>query len=121
MYFWGCFGIPLVAIIYFYSQIVVAVVTHERALKAQAKKMNVDSLRSNENKDADSAEVRIAKVAITNVCIWVIAWSPYATIAMMGQFGGAHYLTPVVTQLPSFFAKTASCINPIVFAVSHPK
>ena len=79
------------------------------------------SSRSNENKDADSAEVRIAKVAITNVCIWVLAWSPYATIAMMGQFGGIHYLTPVVTQLPSFFAKTASCINPVIFAVSHPK
>ncbi len=28
-------------------QIVAAVVSHERALKAQAKKMNVDSLRSN--------------------------------------------------------------------------
>ena len=29
-------------------QIVSAVVSHERALKAQAKKMNVESLRSNE-------------------------------------------------------------------------
>ena len=35
-------------IIFFYSQIVHAVVAHERALKAQAKKMNVDSLRSNQ-------------------------------------------------------------------------
>ena len=45
VYFAGCFAIPLLFIIYFYSQIVVAVVSHERALKAQAKKMNVDSLR----------------------------------------------------------------------------
>ena len=29
-------------------QIVAAVVSHEKALKAQAKKMNVESLRSNE-------------------------------------------------------------------------
>ena len=35
-------------IVYFYSQIVAAVVAHERALKAQAKKMNVESLRSNQ-------------------------------------------------------------------------
>ncbi|XP_059094298.1 compound eye opsin BCRH2-like [Tigriopus californicus] len=120
-FFLGCFGLPMCFIIYFYSQIVYAVVAHERALKAQAKKMNVESLRSNTDANAESAEVRIAKVAITNICLWLLAWTPYAAIAMIGQFGGAHLLTPVVTQLPSFLAKTASCFNPIVYAVSHPK
>jgi len=43
-------------------KIVKAVVAHEAALRAQAKKMNVDSLRSNAKDDGDSAEVRIAKV-----------------------------------------------------------
>ena len=98
-----------------------AVVSHEKALKAQAKKMNVKSLRSNTNDNAESAEVRIAKVAITNVTLWVLAWSPYCAIALIGQFGGKGLLTPVVTQLPSFLAKTASVFNPIVYAVSHPK
>lgn len=42
------FAIPMLANIYLYSSIVKAVVSHERALRAQAKKMNVDSLRSNE-------------------------------------------------------------------------
>ena len=32
--------------IYFYSRIVLAVVVHEANLRAQAKKMNVESLRS---------------------------------------------------------------------------
>ena len=45
------------------SRIVKAVVMHEAALKAQAKKMNVDSLRSNAD-DNESAEVRIAKVSL---------------------------------------------------------
>ena len=44
------------------SQIVKAVVAHEAALRAQAKKMNVDSLRSNAKENEDSAEVKIAKV-----------------------------------------------------------
>ena len=47
-FFIGCYFLPLLFIIFFYSQIVMAVVSHERALKAQAKKMNVESLRSNE-------------------------------------------------------------------------
>lgn len=41
------FCIPMTTIIYFYSQIVKAVVGHEASLRAQAKKMNVESLRSN--------------------------------------------------------------------------
>lgn len=49
-------------IIYYYSQIVSFVVNHEKALRKQAKKMNVESLRSNVNANAQSAEVRIAKV-----------------------------------------------------------
>ena len=39
--------LPLLCTIFFYSSIVKAVVAHEAALKKQAKKMNVDSLRSN--------------------------------------------------------------------------
>ena len=74
-----------------------------------------------QNDSVEAAEVRIAKVAITNVSIWLLAWCPYAAVAMMGQFGGARFLTPAVTQFPSMLAKTASCFNPIVFAVSHPK
>merc|ERR1719195_1284825 len=68
------FFTPMILIVVFYSNIVRAVVAHEAALRAQAKKMNVDSLRSGAKEDEDSAEV-----------------------------------------------KTASCINPIVYAVSHPK
>ena len=37
----------MVIVTFFYSQILKAVIAHESALKAQAKNMNVDSLRSN--------------------------------------------------------------------------
>ena len=45
--FIGNYCIPMLALIYFYFQIVRAVIMHEAALKAQAKKMNVSSLRAN--------------------------------------------------------------------------
>ena len=38
---------PMITVIFFYSQIVKAVVCHEAALRKQAEKMNVESLRSN--------------------------------------------------------------------------
>merc|ERR1719394_2453928 len=90
-------------------------------MKAQAKKMNVDSLKSNQKDNEASAEVKIAKVAITNVLLWIVTWTPYAIVAMIGVFGNQMLITPLVAQLPSFLAKTSSCLNPIVFAVSHPK
>ena len=70
---------------------------------------------------SESAEIRIAKVAITNVCLWAGIWTPYAVINMIGCFGNRDIVTPLVAQLPCFFAKMASCLNPIVFAISHPK
>jgi len=54
--------IPMVLITYYYSQIVSHVVNHEKALREQAKKMNVESLRSNANTNAQTMEIRIAKV-----------------------------------------------------------
>lgn len=60
-------------------------------------------------------------MAITNVLLWAGIWTPYAVVAMIGGFGDKSMVTPLVSQLPAFFAKIASCLNPVVFAVSHPK
>jgi len=111
---------PLILIGAFYFQITKAVVMHEAALKAQAKKMNVESLRSGDQ-SGESAEVKIAKVAITNVLLWFCIWTPYALITMIGCFGNSMLVTPLVSQLPAFLAKTASAINPVIYAISHPK
>ncbi|XP_040581196.1 compound eye opsin BCRH2 [Lepeophtheirus salmonis] len=113
--------IPLSMVFFFYSSIVKAVWSHELALKKQAKKMNVDSLRSNTDSNAESAEIRIAKVAITNVSLWAGIWTPYTLVVLAAVLGSKSSITPLVSQLPAFIAKTASCINPLVYAVSHPK
>ena len=88
----------------FYSSIVKAVVAHENALKAQAKKMNVDSLRSAGSSE-ESAEFKIAKVAITNVLLWFCIWTPYATVSSFPSLGLAHLLTPAVAGIPGFVGK----------------
>ena len=90
-------------------------------MKAQAKKMNVESLRNDANSNEESAEMKIAKVAVTNVLLWICAWTPYASVVLIGQFGNRSLITPLVSQMPSMLAKTCSCFNPIVYAISHPK
>ena len=74
-----------------------------------------------QKQSGDSAEVKIAKVAIVNVLLWICTWCPYACIVILGLTGQRQFITPLSSQIPSFLTKTASCLNPIVFAVSHPK
>jgi len=115
---WAYFS-PLLLIIYFYSHILKAVGVHESNMRAQAKKMNVASLRS-DNKNA-SVEAKLAKVALTTITLWFMAWTPYLIINYMGIFDAAARLNPVSTIWGSLFAKTGSVYNPIVYGISHPR
>ncbi|CAG0900341.1 unnamed protein product [Cyprideis torosa] len=111
--------IPLAIILFSYFYIVQAVADHEQTMRDQAKKMNVQSLRSNEEKKA-SAEVRLAKIAIITCTLWFIAWTPYLIINWNGMFN-RDAVTPLFTVWGSVFAKLAACYNPIVYGISHPK
>ncbi|XP_069687169.1 opsin, ultraviolet-sensitive-like isoform X2 [Periplaneta americana] len=103
--------IPMGLIIYFYSQIVNHVVNHEKALREQAKKMNVDSLRSNQQQNQQSAEIRIAKVAITLCFLFVASWTPYAVMALIGAFGNQSVITILVLGSKKANGRTLSISN----------
>ncbi|XP_016840672.1 rhodopsin-like isoform X2 [Nasonia vitripennis] len=110
---------PLFSIILCYWHIVSAVAAHERGMREQAKKMNVASLRSGDQ-SGESAEVKLAKVAVTTISLWFLAWTPYLVTNYMGIFAKQH-VSPLFTIWASLFAKTNACYNPIVYAFSHPK
>nr|QWV42616.1 ultraviolet sensitive opsin [Sibinia setosa] len=113
--------IPMSMIIYFYSQIVSKVFSHEKALREQAKKMNVESLRANQQQNAESAEMRIAKAAITICFLYVASWTPYAVESLIGAYGNQALLTPGVSMIPACACKLVACIDPYIYAISHPK
>ncbi|KAF6206346.1 hypothetical protein GE061_017578 [Apolygus lucorum] len=111
--------LPLFMIIYSYYFILSAVSAHEKNMREQAKKMNVASLRSAENANA-SAEGKLAKVALTTISLWFMAWTPYLVINYAGIFETAT-ISPLFTIWGSLFAKANAVYNPIVYAISHPK
>ncbi|XP_012060729.1 PREDICTED: opsin, blue-sensitive-like [Atta cephalotes] len=119
IFFWA-YVLPMLLIIYFYSQLLKSIRSHEKMLRDQAKKMNVKSLVSNQNKER-SVEMRIAKVAFTIFFLFVLAWTPYAVVALIGAYGNREALTPFSTMLPAIFAKTVSCIDPWIYAINHPR
>jgi len=112
--------IPLMALIYFYFFIVKAVMGHEAAMRAQAKKMNVSNLRSG-GQEGESAEMRVAKCAIFNVTLWILCWTPYCAVTVQGLFFDQSSITPLVSMLPALLAKSCSTYNPMVYALGHPR
>merc|ERR1712228_667636 len=124
IYLWcytiDCYIFPLFLIIYCYAFILKAVATHEKQMRDQAKKMGVKSLRNDPEAKKTSNECRLAKVALTTVSLWFIAWTPYFII----NIGGINYpqiITPLFSIWGSVFAKANAVYNPIVYAISHPK
>jgi len=111
--------IPLSIIIFCYYHIVKAVFHHEKAMREQAKKMNVASLKNNESDE--STEMKIAKVAMVNISLWVVAWTPFAVICLIGVHATDSGLTPMVSAIPCLFAKMSCLYNPIIYSLSHPR
>jgi len=110
---------PLFMIIYSYFFILRAVVAHEKNMRDQAKKMNVASLRSSENAN-QSAECKLAKVALMTISLWFMAWTPYLIINFTGVLTKTK-ISPLATIWGSLFAKANAVYNPIVYGISHPK
>jgi len=111
---------PLMTICGCYMMIINAISAHESAMRAQAAKMNVKSLRTAEANE-QRAEIRIARTAMFNIAIWICGWTPYAAITLQGSMGKFDGLKPLTTTLPALMAKSISCYNPFVYAIGHPK
>nr|BAQ54835.1 opsin, long-wavelength sensitive type [Asiagomphus melaenops] len=119
IYSFFCYWLPLFTIIYSYFFIVQAVAAHEKTMREQAKKMNVQSLRS-ADAQATSAECKLAKIALMTISLWFFAWTPYLIINFAGIFK-TMTISPLFTIWGSLFAKANAVYNPIVYGISHPK
>ncbi|XP_042888391.1 opsin, ultraviolet-sensitive-like isoform X1 [Penaeus japonicus] len=118
---WFCMWfIPMIIITTCYYLVYSHVAAHEKTLKKQASKMNVESLRSGDKTNMRQ-EVRVAKVGATLTSLFLISWTPYAVVAFTCTFGRADLVTPFVSMIPACTCKIAACIDPFVYAINHPK
>uniref|UniRef100_A0A1B0A895 G-protein coupled receptors family 1 profile domain-containing protein n=1 Tax=Glossina pallidipes TaxID=7398 RepID=A0A1B0A895_GLOPL len=120
MFVWA-YCIPLIIICTSYTKLFFHVRDHEQMLAEQAKKMNIKSLSANFNKAGLSVELRIAKASMIIYLTYIFAWTPYATVALLGTFGYQQLITPFASMIPCCCAKVVSCIDPWIYAYSHPK
>ncbi|KAI9549944.1 hypothetical protein GHT06_005214 [Daphnia sinensis] len=138
---WVC---PLAAIIFCYAAIIRAVYYVRQNVTRGASDLGVEKQRhrrspspignsttptAREKKidnqlrgiNQPNVEVAIAKIVAGLVVSWIIAWTPYSLIALLGISGQSHLLTPFSSMLPALFAKTAACVDPFIYSLNHPK
>nr|QYF06612.1 rhabdomeric opsin [Macrobiotus joannae] len=111
--FCGAYVAPLSAITICYLFIVWEVFAHSRKFKKAATKLKVTDKKGNEEVKSHKKEVKTAKIAAIIIGCWSAAWTPYAVVALMGIATDGSYLTPIASQLPALFAKSAAVYNPI--------
>ncbi|XP_062565944.1 vertebrate ancient opsin-like [Armigeres subalbatus] len=90
--------VPLVVIIYSYSNIVVN-------MKRNAARMG----------RINRAEKRVTRMVFVMVLAFMVAWTPYAVFALIEQFGPTEIISPALGVLPALIAKSSICYNPIIY------
>uniref|UniRef100_A0A914W1Q9 G-protein coupled receptors family 1 profile domain-containing protein n=1 Tax=Plectus sambesii TaxID=2011161 RepID=A0A914W1Q9_9BILA len=61
-------------------------------------------------------ELKIARLTLLIISVFVAAWVPYGTVALLGQYGPIGIVTPWMAMLPSVCAKSSTLYNPILYA-----
>ena len=126
--FFGGFVLPLLIIIVCYISIYVTVRSHQRTFR------NTDKMRMHKmsrkrmmrgkrqtTKYNQAVEYKTAKTAMLAVLFYCIAWTPYATVALIGEFGNSSSLSPLISTLPCIFAKMSTLYNPFLYSLVHPR
>ncbi|KAK3784009.1 hypothetical protein RRG08_025204 [Elysia crispata] len=112
------FAVPLTIIMFCYFHIYKAVAAHEKEMGKMAKKLNAEI---RQGQSAKKSEIKTARIAMTIIITFLLSWTPYATVALIAQFGPQELVTPYVSELPVMFAKASAMHNPLIYALSHPK
>nr|BAQ54717.1 opsin, rhodopsin-7 like [Orthetrum albistylum] len=89
-----------------------------RAVSKLSDRRDASSRRERQRR---KTELRLAIVVLGVVALWFVSWTPYAVVALLGFSGKRHLVTPLASMVPALFCKMASCIDPFVYAITHPR
>ncbi|XP_067269173.1 opsin 7, group member d [Pseudorasbora parva] len=105
-----CYALPLTIILLSYILILITVRESRQAVQQHVSPQTKTT----------NAHILIVKLSVA-VCIgFLIAWSPYAIVAMWAAFGEADNVPPIAFAFAAIFAKSSTIYNPVVYLVFKP-
>ncbi|OXB64914.1 hypothetical protein ASZ78_009795 [Callipepla squamata] len=99
--FVSCFVLPLSLILFSYTNLLLTL----RAAAAQQKEADT----------TQQAEREVTRMVIVMVMAFLLCWLPYSTFALVVATHKGIVIQPVLASLPSYFSKTATVYNPIIY------
>jgi r-opsin len=77
-------------------------------------------LRINRSIDL-STELYLVRNSVLNVLVFVLAWLPYVTMALLAQYSEhpALYVTPKASILPILISKLSAVLNPVFYVFTN--
>ncbi|KAM9154640.1 opsin-3 [Pangshura tecta] len=60
-------------------------------------------------------EKKVAKMCFLMISTFLICWMPYAVVSLLVASGYSNLVTPTVAVIPSFFAKSSTVYNPVIY------
>jgi r-opsin len=63
-------------------------------------------------------ETRATRNILLICTIYCVAWGPYASMALLTQFGFKSFFNVYTSALLSSLTKVAACLNPLIYALS---
>lgn len=117
VFFCAAWVLPLSIISFCYINILNVVIS----TRSMGKKAGSISSRHCKEHEKRKTEMKLAGIVIAVIALFFVAWTPYAIVSLLGVMGYRHLLDPLTSMLPAIFCKIASCIDPFVYIVTHPK
>lgn len=123
-FFTAAWLVPLVMIILSYAGIIYAVRRNENAFKTTQKVLQYSSLyrgsQRRHGKNGANTEMRLVKVVLCLILLWLVSWTPYAIVALLGLVDQS-YISPTSSMIPALFAKMSSIVNPYLYGLANPR
>lgn len=68
-----------------------------------------------ESDTTQQAERQVTRMVVAMVMAFLICWLPYTTFALVVATNKDITIQPALASLPSYFSKTATVYNPIIY------
>ncbi|KAK4823300.1 hypothetical protein QYF61_000513 [Mycteria americana] len=105
LFFLGCLVAPVGIMAYCYGHILYAV----KMLRCVEDFQTVQVIK------LLKYEKKVAKMCFLMISTFLICWMPYAVVSLLVTYGYSNLVTPTVAIIPSFFAKSSTAYNPIIY------
>lgn len=129
-FFTAAWIVPLTMIVTSYAGIIIAVERNETMFQKTQDKLcerassvyraSLRDSRGRSIKESGKMEMRLVKIVLSLIAFWILSWTPYAVIALLGLLDQS-YITPTSSMIPSLFAKLSSVVNPYLYGLGNPR